>query len=106
MADPGTDRVLHLLLLPELVAIGVVVALLAYSLVADTALLSSYSRTLRVAAAVLLSTDLIAPLAVWIDMRRRGDDVDAVWIHAAALPLVNVIGVAAYLQDRDRPREP
>ncbi len=102
MADPETERVLHLLLVPELVAIAAIVLALVYSLVAETTLFSSYSRSLRLALAAVLSTDLLAPLAVYLDMRLSGREVDAVWIHAAALPLVNVIGVAAYLVDRDR----
>ena len=34
--------------------------------------------------------------------RRRGVNKFGTLIHTAALPLVNVIGVAAYLLDRDR----
>ena len=102
MADAQTERILHFLLLPELLAVAVAFGLLVYSLVADTTLFSSYSRTLRLAIAAVLSTDLIAPVVVYLDMRLSGREVDAVWIHAATLPLVNVIGVAAYVADRNR----
>jgi len=102
MTDPETERALHLFLLPELLAVALVFVSLVYSLVADTTLLSSYSRSLRIAVAVVLSTDLIAPLAVYLDMRLSGREVNFVWIHAATLPVVNAIGVAAYLADRER----
>jgi hypothetical protein len=37
---------------------------------------------------------------VFVDARRRG--IDGVWVHVAALPVVNVVGVAAYLLERER----
>jgi hypothetical protein len=51
---------------------------------------------------VFLASELLVPLGVSVDVRRRGGDVDPVWVHAAALPLVNVVGLLAYLEDRRR----
>jgi len=55
------DRALHAMLLPELLAIAVLVALLAHSLFAGGAFLAGFSRPLRLGALVVLGTDLLAP---------------------------------------------
>jgi len=54
------------------------------------------------AAWLFLGSELLVPVAVYLDIRRRPDDVDPLWIHAAAMPILNVFGVLAYLEDRRR----
>jgi steroid 5-alpha reductase family enzyme len=79
-------------------------ALLVGGFLGYTTALTSYSRSLRLAATAFLTLEWAIPLGVSLDVRRRSDDPDPMWIHAAALPVVNVFGVIAYLEDRKRSR--
>lgn len=58
------------------------------------------------AALVLMAfvlAELLVPVAVYVDLRRL-DEPNWIWVHAAALPIVNLFGLLAYLADRDRAR--
>jgi len=49
---------------------------------------------------LFLLLELLIPLVVYADMRRRGD-IDHTWLHIAAAPLLNLVGLAAYLSRPD-----
>ena len=100
-----SERVLHALLLPELAAVAVAFVVVSDSLFGGGRLLASVPRAVRLVAWAVLGSEFLVPAAVYLDMRRRGA-VDAVWVHAAALPVVNVFGVAAYLERRGRGANP
>lgn len=84
----------------EVVLFGVVAALLASGLFAGGDFLAGVARPLRLVALVVTLVELVVPVYVLVDSRRRG--IDGVWVHVAVLPLVNVVGLAAYLMERDR----
>lgn len=98
------DKVLHYLMVPEVALIVWLFATVSYSLLGGQTFVSSYARSLQVALWVFLALELLCPVAVYLDMRRRGDEIDVVWLHAVMLPLVNVFGLIGYLADRRRHR--
>jgi len=63
------------------------------------------STVARAAVLLALLVELVIPLAVYADVYRRTDDPDWVWVHAATMPVVNLLGLVAYLDDRKRSRE-
>ena len=93
------------LLVSELFVLAGAFAVVAASLLGRTAYLTGYSAALRWAALVFLAVELLVPLVVYLDVRRRPDDPDRAWLHAAVTPVVNVLGLVAYLEDRKRTRE-
>jgi hypothetical protein len=101
MADESTERVLWIWTAQELVGFVVVGWLLAASLIGRTALWSSVSRQLRLVALAFVAVQLFIPLWVFVDVRRR-DDAGTMWVHVAAMPLLNFFGFVAYLDYRRR----
>lgn len=90
------------LLASELSIVGVALGVVAGSLLGWTTLLAGYSVGLRAAALLFLLAELAIPLAVSVDLRRRPDDPDVTWLHAVSLPVINVFGVLAYIEERRR----
>ncbi|PSQ06736.1 hypothetical protein BRC97_05510 [Halobacteriales archaeon QS_6_71_20] len=105
MVDDDAERALWAWTLPELAAVGVLLWLVADGLFGGGSFLASASRSLRLALLTFLATELAIPALVYLDIRRLADPPDSVWVHAAAMPLVNVFGVVAYLDCRKRRRE-
>ncbi len=101
MSDPS-ERAVHIMIVPELFGLFVVWCMLVASLVGYTSLFTSYSRLLRLGSVAFLTLELAIPVGVYLDLRRRTDDPDSMWIHAAALPVVNILGAIAYIEDRQR----
>jgi hypothetical protein len=102
MVDDATERVLWMWTAQELAVFVVVGALLVAGLVGETTLWTSVSRRLRLGALAFVAVQLLAPLWVYVDLRRRGDDSGTMWVHVAAMPLLNVFGLVAYLDYRRR----
>ena len=63
------------------------------------------SPVVRAAGLVIILVELAVPIAVFADVFRRPDDPDWVWVHAAMMPALNLLGAVAYLEDRRRSRE-
>ena len=63
---------------------------------------ATYSPTVRLGALLFVCLELLIPLGAFLDIRRRSDDPDTMWVHAAAMPLINLLGVLASLEDRQR----
>lgn len=84
---------------PELAVVVVLLGLVVASLLGRTATFSTVSRPLRLAAAAFLTVEVLIPVWVFLDLRRR-PDVDSFWIHVAAMPGINLFGLVAYLQQR------
>ena len=103
MSD-NPERAVHFMVLPEVVGLFVLWGLLVAGFLGYTTAFTSYPPSLRLAAVAFLTLEWAIPLGVFLDLRRRSDDPDPMWIHAAALPVVNVFGVVAYLEDRKRSR--
>jgi hypothetical protein len=82
-----------------LVSIG---CLLALSLFGGGSFLADTSRSVRTLTLGFVVVELLVPLWVYIDIRRRTDDPDRVWIHVAAMPVINLFALAAYFADRTR----
>ena len=101
MADESTERVLWIWTAPELAAIAVLGWLLIESLTGRATFLSSVSRQLRLGALAFVVVELLVPLWVYLDLRRR-DDSGTMWVHVAAMPLLNLFGLVAYLDYRRR----
>jgi hypothetical protein len=86
----------------ELLTLVVAFAVVAASLLGWTDLLSSFSRSVRLAALGFLTVELLVPAWVYYDLRRRGAaDEQGVWLHASVMPVVNLLAVVAYLAERD-----
>ena len=103
MAD-DVEQAVHWLVLPEVVALFVLWLVLLSGLLEVTSAFTSYPISLRLAAVVFVTLEWAIPLGVYLDLRRRDDDPDRMWMHAAAMPVVNILGVIAYLEDRQRSR--
>jgi hypothetical protein len=99
MADEPTAA-LAVLTAGEVVVCLSLAALLAAGLVGDGGFGAGIARPLRLVALAALLVEAAIPAYVFVDARRRG--IDGVWVHVAALPVVNVVGVAAYLLERER----
>jgi bacteriorhodopsin len=104
MAD-ATDRVLWIWTVAELAGLAALLVLLVASVTGETAFLSSVSREIRVAAAAFVAVELLIPLLVYLDVRRQPDGPRTIWLHAVATPVVNVLGLVAYLAVRTRRSE-
>ncbi|MFC7136163.1 hypothetical protein ACFQRB_05545 [Halobaculum litoreum] len=102
MVSAGVERALWAYTIPELVALAVLLALVAGSVFGAGTFLASTPFTVRVALLAFLVVELLIPIAVYLDMRRLDDPPDRVWIHAAAMPVVNLFGAIAYLDRRNR----
>jgi hypothetical protein len=102
MTDGEDSRVVLALVVPELVGLSLLLVLLGLSLTGRTTFAATYSFPLRFAAFAFVLVELLIPVGVYLDVRRRPDDPDLTWVHAAAVPVVNVFGVVAYLEERRR----
>lgn len=101
-ADEGSHEKPFLpLVLSGLFAVAVGFVVLA-SLLGRTTYLAGYSLRLRLVALGFLPVELLIPLGVYLDLRRRSDDPDFAWVHAVSMPVVNVLGLVAYLEERKR----
>ncbi|MFC7027498.1 hypothetical protein ACFQJ5_07695 [Halomicroarcula sp. GCM10025324] len=95
-------QLLLALVVPELVALSLFLLLLGLSLTGRSSFAATYSVSIRLAAFTFVLVEILIPAGVYLDVRRRPDDPDLTWVHAAAVPVVNVLGVVAYLEDRRR----
>ena len=95
-------RLLAAFVVPELVLLATAGVLLAISFGRSSGLFTSISPAVRAAALLFVLVEIAIPVGVYLDIRRRSDNPDMVWVHAAALPVINVLGVLAYLEDRKR----
>ncbi|MFC6862174.1 hypothetical protein ACFQGE_01720 [Halomicroarcula sp. GCM10025817] len=102
MTDGEDRRVVLALVVPELVGLSLLLVLLGLSLTGRTTFAATYPFSLRLAAFAFVLVELLIPVGVYLDVRRRPDDPDLTWVHAAAVPVVNVFGVVAYLEERRR----
>jgi hypothetical protein len=82
-----------------LVLIG---CLLVLSLFGNGSFLADVSRSVRFVALSFIIVELLVPLCVYFDSRRRTDNPDLVWIHVAAMPVINLFALAAYFAGRSR----
>ena len=64
--------------------------------------LVSLSRPLLLAGLAFAAFQLLVPLVVFLDVRRREDDPGYLWVHVSAMPLLNVFGLVGYLEERRR----
>lgn len=71
----------------------------------DSSSFLSVSRQIRMAALVFLGIELLIPLCVYIDIRQSPEESDMIWVHVAAMPVLNFFGLVAYLVDRKVKRE-
>jgi hypothetical protein len=60
------------------------------------------SLGLRVAAVAFLAVEMLVPLAVYVDLLRRPDHPALEWVHVTLVPVVDVLGAIAYLEERQR----
>jgi hypothetical protein len=96
------ERALVGMTVSEIGALALVAFLLASSLFGDGFFLADTSRTLRAAALGFVVFELLVPLWVYVDIRRQAEPPDRVWIHVAAMPVINLFGLVAYLVERSR----
>ena len=99
MVDDATERVLWIWTVCEL---ALLVVVLWNSVFGASGFLSSVSRQVRLGALGFVVMELLVPLWVFFDLRRRGDDSGTMWAHVAAMPFLNLFGLVAYLDYRRR----
>ncbi|MFC7070476.1 hypothetical protein [Halobaculum lipolyticum] len=102
MVSDEVEHALWAFTLPELVGVAALLALVANSVFGGGGFLASTSRPLRLALLAFLTVELLIPIAIYLDMRRLADPPDRVWLHAAAMPILNLLGAIAYLDRRNR----
>lgn len=102
MVDRAGHGYLWALTAYEIVLLILSVGLLTASLIGWTSLFSSLSRAIRIGAVVFLTVELLIPLWVYVDLRRRPDTSSTFWVHVTAMPVINLIGFIAYLHERKR----
>jgi hypothetical protein len=56
------------------------------------------------AVAAFLVVELAIPLWVYYDLRRAPEGMSPLWVHAAVMPVLNILGLVAYLSERNRRR--
>jgi hypothetical protein len=95
-------RLLAAFVVPELCLLVVGAVMLALSFGRSSGLFTSISPAVRAAALLFVLVEIAIPVGVYLDIRRQTDGPDAVWVHAAALPVINLLGVVAYLEARNR----
>lgn len=78
------------------------IVILAGSIFGYTSVFSTFSTDIRLGVVLALAVNLSLPLIVYIDMRRNMAEPKHLWIHATAMPFLNVIGFLAYLEARNR----
>ena len=102
----GDDsRALLAFVVAESLLLGYLAAQLALGFAGPDGAFPALSAPARIALLLVVLLELAVPIAVYVDVRRRDDDPDPIWVHAATMPVVNVLGVVAYIADRQRPRE-
>ncbi|WP_353633308.1 hypothetical protein ABSL23_00880 (plasmid) [Halobacterium sp. NMX12-1] len=95
-ADPF-ERVYWFFTLLNLAAVTLIFIFLTASTFGDGSFLATVSQRVRIVAVCVLAIELLIPLFVYFDVRRRPDKSDTFWIHIAAMPLLNIFGLMAYL---------
>jgi hypothetical protein len=98
--DEGVRQYLLVLTAGEVLVLGGLGYLTAAGLFAGGDFLASIARPVRYAALAVIAVEIAIPVYVLVDSWRRG--IDGVWVHVAAMPVVNLVGVAAYLLERER----
>ncbi|MDS0281200.1 hypothetical protein [Haloarcula onubensis] len=104
MAD-GHQRAMLAFVLAQTLLLGLLAVQVARGFVGSAGAFTGLSPVLRLALLLVVLTEILVPLAVYVDVARRTDDPDWVWVHAATMPVVNLLGLLAYLDDRKRSRE-
>lgn len=99
------EHVLWIWTAGEVVLLVVVGWLLWGSLYGGTGVLASISREVRLAGLAFVVFQLLVPVVVFLDIRRRDDDPGYLWVHVVAMPVLNVFGLGGYLAER-RTRKP
>ena len=74
--------------------------LVALSLTGEPTTISFVPRALRLAALGFVAVELLIPLAVYLDLRRHPGPTGTFWVHMTAMPLLNLLGLVAYLVHR------
>jgi hypothetical protein len=94
------ERALVGMTIAEVGALVAVGCLLALSLFGGGSFLADTSRLVRALALGFVLIEVLVPLWIYVDIRRRTDDPDRAWIHVGAMPVINLFGLAAYLTTR------
>jgi len=102
MPEWTIERVLWFWLIPEILLLLFLFYLLATSLLGQVNVAAAYSRTLRIAALAFVTVELLIPTWIYLDVRRRPEATSTIWVHAAAMPVVNLFGLFGYLEERRR----
>jgi predicted nucleic acid-binding Zn ribbon protein len=98
--NDDAERALVGMTLAEVGLLVVVAVMLVLSLFGGGSFLADTSRAVRAAALAFVVVELLVPLWILLDIRRRTDDPDRMWLHVAVMPVINLFALAAYLADR------
>lgn len=100
--ERSTERALWAFTAPEIALQVVLFLLLAATVFGDSSFFSSVSRQIQTAALVFFAIELLIPVVVYLDLRRRSERSGTLWVHAAAMPVFNIVALMAYLEDRKK----
>lgn len=73
--------------------------------ISDSPIANFLPRWIRLGGVAFLIIELLIPLWVYVDIRRRESSPGMFWVHVAAMPGINLLGLYAYLDERKRERE-
>ena len=101
----GHQRVMFAFVLTQTLLLGWLAVQLARGFFGSAGAFTGLSAALRAGVFLFVLVEILVPLFVYVDVARRTDDPDWVWVHAATMPVLNLLGLVAYLDDRERSRE-
>ena len=104
MTEESIERALWIWTGAEVFVLLVLGWLLWASVSGGSTFLASVSRPYRLAGLVFVGFQLLVPLVVFLDLRRRSEEPDYLWVHVATMPVLNVVGLVGYLEARKRSR--
>lgn len=94
------ERVLWIWTGGEMLLLFVIGWMLWSGLFGGSDVLTSIPREIRLAGLGFVVFQLLVPIIVFLDVRRLEDDPGYLWVHVAAMPVLNVFGLFGYLAER------
>lgn len=102
MTNDNIDSFLWWLTLSEVLFLITLLLILAGNIMGYNQLFSSVSYNLKIIGVLFLITELLIPFSIYIDIKNSNNQVNSIWIHASAIPIVNITGFIAYIIQKNK----
>lgn len=102
MVDDSIESFLWWLTLSEILFLIILFFMLIGDILGYNQLFNFLSYKTKIIAVLFLVIELLIPFIVYIDVKRTGDQINSIWIHASAMPIVNIFGIIAYLIQKNQ----